>query len=244
MDALIAGIRGVHMIAGMLALFVAPGAMLTAKGGRAHRRWGKLYFWSMLVVALTAVLLALWRPIIFLALLALFSFYMAFAGYRALSRQRPAQGETATALDWAAAMVTLIASAGMIVMGLTTGVAIRQQLGVVPIVFGALGVVLAGNDLRKFLRPPADPAAWWFSHMGGMLGSYIATVSAFSVVNFTVLPVTVRWLWPTLVGVPVIIAWISYYRLRFRSKGASTAPSEPPPGTGGAGEARARTAAH
>ena len=50
--------------------------MLTVKGGRAHRRWGKIYFWAMAVVASTAIVLALWRPQIFLGLLAVFSFYM------------------------------------------------------------------------------------------------------------------------------------------------------------------------
>ena len=48
--------------------------------------------------------------------------------------------------------------------------------------------------------------------MGNMLGAYIATVSAFSVVNFTVLPPIVRWLWPTAVGVPLIILWIRHDR--------------------------------
>jgi hypothetical protein len=224
MEPLIAAIRWIHILAGTLALFVAPAAMLTAKGGRAHRRWGKLYFWSMLLVALTAGLLALWRPIIFLGLLAVFSFYMAFSGYRALYHKRPAHGDRATTLDWAAALVTLGASVAMIVVGLITPVAVRQRLGIVPIVFGVLGVVLAGNDLRRFIRPPAEPQAWWFSHMAGMLGSYIATVSAFSVVNFTFLPVAVRWLWPTVLGVPLIVVWITYYRLRFRQR-HPTAPA-------------------
>jgi uncharacterized membrane protein len=227
MEAWIAGTRWVHIVAGMVALFVAPAAMLTVKGGRAHRRWGKLYFWSMAVVALTAVILALRQPTVFLALLALFSFYMAYSGYRALYRKRPAQGEQATTADWVAAIITLGASTAMIVLGLATPVTVQARLGVVPLVFGALGVVLAGNDLRRFVRPPADPNAWWFNHMGGMLGSYIATVSAFSVVNFTFLPVAVRWLWPTAAGVPAIVMWITYYRRRFRRsrRAAASAPT-------------------
>jgi hypothetical protein len=53
--------------------------------------------------------------------------------------------------------------------------------------------------------------------MAGMLGSYIAAVSAFSVVNFAFLPTVVRWLWPTIVGTPLIALWIRYYRIRFGS---------------------------
>src|SRR5207245_346034 len=91
-------------------------------------------------------------------------------------------------------------SAGMLALGLALVVlglirpgASWQRLGVVPVVFGVLGMILAGLDIKKFVRPPVDRNAWWFAHMAGMLGSYIATVSAFSVVNFTFLPIAVRW---------------------------------------------------
>jgi len=224
MDALITPLRLMHICAGTIALVLAPLAMLTVKGGRAHRRWGKIYFWAMAVVAVTAVALALWRPQIFLALLAVFSFYMAFSGYRALSRKRPAEGQGATALDWTAALVTLVVSAALVVLGLVRPGSSWERLGIVPVVFGALGMLLAGLDIAKFVRPPADRHAWWFAHMGGMLGSYIATVSAFSVVNFAFLPTTVRWLWPTVLGTVAIAAWVRYYRVRFAG-GALAAPA-------------------
>ena len=41
----------VHVAAGVLAFVMAPLALFTAKGGRAHRRWGKIYFWAMATVA-------------------------------------------------------------------------------------------------------------------------------------------------------------------------------------------------
>ena len=85
-------------------------------------------------------------------------------------------------------------------------------------------MALAGVDLAKFVRPPAHRNAWWFAHMSGMLGSYIATVTAFSVVNFGFLPTAARWLWPTVIGTPLIALWVTYYRLRFRrTKGAAAA---------------------
>ncbi len=216
METFVTTLRGIHIAAGMLALGLAPLAMLTVKGGRAHRRWGRIYFWAMAVVASTAVVLALWRPQIFLALLAVFSFYMAFAGYRVLGRKRPDQGQGPRALDWAAALVTFAVSAALVVLGLVRPGASWQRLGIVPVVFGILGMVLSGLDIAKFVRPPADRNAWWFAHMTGMLGSYIATVSAFSVVNFTFLPLAVRWLWPTAIGTPLIALWVTRYKIRFR----------------------------
>ncbi len=187
MDALIGPLRWIHIFAGALALVVAPGAMLTVKGGRAHRRWGKIHFWLMAVVGLTAVVLGLWRPVTFLILVAVFSCYAAFTGYRVLGRKRPDRGD-------------------------------RPARGPEPesaVVLGAIGVALAGRDLWRFTRPPHDPRHWWFHHMTGLLTSYVPAVTAFSAVNFTFLPTTVRWLWPTLIGTVGIVGWVRYYRTRF-----------------------------
>src|SRR5437879_13203313 len=91
--------------------------MLTAKGGRTHRRWGKVYFWAMAAVALTAVVLAVWRPVVFLALLAVFSFYSGFSGYLALFRRRPREGAQAGGLAGTAAIGPFAASATLAVPG-------------------------------------------------------------------------------------------------------------------------------
>jgi hypothetical protein len=78
------------------------------------------------------------------------------------------------------------------------------------------------------VRPSPDRNRWWFDHMQGMLGSYIATVSAFSVVNFTFLPTTVRWLWPTVLGVPLVALWIGSYKARFRRSRSPSAVEATP----------------
>ena len=67
------------------------------------------------------------------------------------------------------------------------------------------GIMLTRNSL---INTPAHNRAWWFTHMRRMLAAYIATVSAFSVVNFQFLPPLVRWLWPSAVATIGIIAWV------------------------------------
>jgi hypothetical protein len=223
MATLIPFLLAIHVAAGALALVVAPAAMVTAKGGRAHRRWGTVYYWAMAVVALTAIVVALWRPNPFLALVAVFSFYFAFTGRRVLRHKRPDRGERATALDWGAAVAAAAASVALIVLGIVQPGAVWVKLGTVAVVFGVLGLAFAALQLSRFARPPADPTRWWFSHMSGMLGSYVAAFTAFSVVNFTFLPTTVRWLWPTLVGTPLIVLWVSYYKRRFQRRRAPEA---------------------
>jgi len=219
---LIQSIRWLHILAGMTAFFIAPIPLLTAKGGKTHRRWGQVYFWAMAVVAVTALVLALWRPILFLAFISVFSFYFAFRGYRVLRRKNPQQGPGA--LDWTAALVALLGSISLIALGVLRPSPVWMQLSVVAIAFGVIGVSFAGGDIWKFFHPPTDRRFWWYAHMAGMVGSYIAAVSAFSVVNFHFLPTAVRWLWPSAVGVPGLIVWVNYYKAKF-SRPLKTAPA-------------------
>jgi uncharacterized membrane protein len=225
METVITAMLWIHVLAGTLALFVAPGALLTVKGGPAHRRWGKIYFWAMAVVAVTALMVGLWRSRFFLMLVAVFSFYAALSGYRVLYRKRPERGQRATALDWTASLLTLGAGAALVAMGILKPTPAWREIGTVAVVFGLLSLVLAGRDVVAFLKPPADRNAWWYQHMGNMMGSYIAAVTAFSVVNFGFLPVTVKWLWPTVVGTPLIALWITYCRIRFNRVKAAAQPA-------------------
>src|SRR3984885_3729570 len=94
----IRALLGIPIAAGSTAFVMAPLALLTAKGGKAHRRWGKIYFWAMAVVASTAMVLALYRPILFLALVAVFSFYAAFSAYRVLFHKNFPRGEKVSSL--------------------------------------------------------------------------------------------------------------------------------------------------
>ena len=87
MTALVNTLHWTHIASGFVASFVAPLALVSAKGGRTHRRWGRVYFWSMAVVAATALFLSVYRPNYFLAFVSVFSFYLAFRGYRALKRK-------------------------------------------------------------------------------------------------------------------------------------------------------------
>src|SRR5215510_6579006 len=93
MESMVRSVLWIHVLAGSVALVVAPVALLTAKGGEPHRRWGKVYFLAMAVVASTALVVGYWRSILFLELVAVFSFYAALAGYRVLSRKRPDLGQ-------------------------------------------------------------------------------------------------------------------------------------------------------
>ena len=147
----------IHVLFGGIALFVAPAAMVTAKGGLWHRRWGKIFFWAITGVASTAVVLSLIRSGLFFLLVALFSFYLAFTGYRVLyrktSQQRASQG------DWIAASAMLVGSIVLLAYG--AYLMLTSSFGMVALVFGALGLLFAVRDIHEFRHHPADRMAWW-----------------------------------------------------------------------------------
>ena len=208
----------IHILFGSVALFVAPAAMLTRKGGLWHRRWGKIFFWAITGVAITAVVMSLIRSGLFFLLVALFSFYLALTGYRVLYRKTPQQ--RAGKADWTAASTMLLGSLALVAYGVY--LMVTSSFGIVAIVFGVIGLWLAMLDMRDFLHHPADKMAWWYSHMTRMLSAYIAAVTAFSVVNFKLLPPVPRWLWATVLGTLGIIVWTRYYRKKFGSTGFQT----------------------
>jgi hypothetical protein len=77
--------------------------------------------------------------------------------------------------------------------------------------FGAGGSVLVYRQLRSFIRPPAK-YHWFYAHIGNMIGGFIASVTAFSSQVMYFMPGIMQWLWPTFVGVPLIIYWTRSYQ--------------------------------
>ena len=208
---------GLHVASGSLAFVLAPIALMTAKGGKAHRRWGLVYFYAMAGVAASAMAMALYRPLLFLALVAIFSFYNAFLAYRVLGQKAAYKGgQSARPLDWAAAGFTFLASLALAVFGVFRP-AMVQGLGIPAIVFGLLGMRISWSAMWTYRHPPTEKMFWWYQHLQGMLGSYIAAWTAFLVV--TVEP-RVHWGWvlwvlPTAIGVPAVALMTAYYKRKF-----------------------------
>lgn len=72
----------VHVAAGSVALLAALVAISLSKGSTRHGQVGRVYFWAMMTVAATAVPVSILRPNLMLFFVALFSSYMAYAGWR------------------------------------------------------------------------------------------------------------------------------------------------------------------
>ncbi|GAB2943084.1 hypothetical protein GCM10027048_04590 [Hymenobacter coalescens] len=203
----------VHIAAGTTALLAGLVPMLGRKGGSAHVLAGRLYTACMVLVALTAVGLCLLQPLrfsrLFLAGVAVLSFYLSFTGWRA-ARRRSLHLPLPDRLLAVAALLTglLMVGAGLVLGALLLGF------------FGLLLCVFAGLDTWRLLRPQSTQGAWLLRHLTRMGGSYISAVTAFVVVNLGhVLPAgapgwlgLVGWLAPTFLGGYLIGRAVRRYR--------------------------------
>lgn len=195
--------RWLHIAAGFTGFFVAPVALAVRKGGPAHRAWGKVFFWAMVVAGTTAIVSASLNGLTFLLLTGIFSLYLACFGYRSLYLKHLGQGQRPALLDWLTVLVGLVIFVGTLMYGL-----LHFRTNPVPVVFGAIGTMTAGRQLRGFLRPgPPRPGQWLRNHISGFVGSYIAAVSAFSATSLKFISFPLNFLWPTIVLVPVLL-WL------------------------------------
>ena len=180
---------------------MAAGALSTPKGGRWHVLAGRVYAVGMTVVFLTAVPLAVLVRSSFLFYIALFSFYLVFAGWRfARNRQRRAHP-----VDWIA--VAAIVVTGLAMWRYAVVLALDGNSHWITLaVFGWIAIVLGLVDAWFHWTQPGG-ARRVARHLTNMMAGTIATITAVTVVNIDMEPVWVPWILPTVVITPLIIWW-------------------------------------
>ena len=193
---------GIHILGGSIALLSAAVAVVTKKGGQQHRRFGRYYTAGMLCIFVTAVPLALLTNNVFLFLIALFSFYLVFSGFR-FARNKSGVPHVQ---DWIAVTTILLSGVGMAALSF---IFLRQGNAqwVTLIAFSLIACGLGITDFKTLKNHNATGKQRVSRHLTNMLAGTIATVTAALVTNVTTEPIWVAWLAPTVVITPVIFYW-------------------------------------
>lgn len=216
MEEIIQFILYFHVFSGGVALLSGIGAIATKKGHKKHKLSGNIYFWAMLSVITTALFVGFYRNNIFLQTVAVFSFYMAFTGKRALRYKKEICPEP---IDWTVNLIALSVAIFMIYLAIVNALKIGFR-GVVPVlfVFGGILLAMALQDIVKLRKRNFIKNKWLLTHIGRMGGSFIATTTAFLLTNIHFNPGWVVWLAPTLLGTPIIIYSIRKWRIKMSPK--------------------------
>ena len=192
----------IHIASGSIALFSAALALSTEKGKKFHVLSGKSYFWGMVLIFLTAIPMSIINSNVFLFLIAIFSFYLAFSGMR-FARNRSG---VPTRVDLIAVNFMFLSGAGMWILAIIFFINNDSQF-ITLIVFGFLALSLGYGDFRVFKNETAKGKERIAKHLTNMMGGTIAVVTAVLVVNPPTDPEWVWWILPTFLITPLIFRW-------------------------------------
>ena len=196
-------IYGIHVPAGGVALLAGGVALMAEKGKKVHTKSGILFYYSMLISALAAFTIAVMpnHTSPFLFSVGIFSSYFLLGGYRSLRFKN--LNDTNLNIDKIIAAVMLVTGIIMIVYP----VVLNKEINIVLLVFGLVAIGFGLRDLYLFRDKKKLKTKWLKLHMGKMTGGYIASVSAFFVVN-QILPNLWNWFIPGIVGSIYISYWM------------------------------------
>lgn len=204
----------IHIAAGFTALLFGLVAMLTTKGQAWHNKTGLIYFWAMMIVALTSTIISLSSsPInLFLFVVGIFSFYLTFTGYRSTK----VKNNSPQLLDKSVTALMLLTTLGMAILGIYDWVNGSGRMTIILGIFGTIGGTLAIADVLVYKNGLDHPREWMLRHLGRMSGAYLATFTAFAVTNLQALmPLIFLWTLPPVIGANGIILATRYYRKKY-----------------------------
>ena len=191
-----------HIFAGFISLGIAYFLLFIKKGNKRHKKLGMIYVYGMSTIFLTAIPLSLLGEFnSFLFVIAIFSFYLAFSGYRQGRDRNGAREQIDKVLG------VFITATGILFYGLAVSAYLAEDsMWITSVIFGTIALVFGIND---FLRMKIVERPNFYDrtnlHLNLMLAGTIATTTAFIV---TIDPFSILWLnWvaPTIVGTPIII---------------------------------------
>ena len=191
-----------HILAGFISLAIAYVLLFIKKGNKRHKKLGMIYVYGMTTIFVTAIPLSLLGEFkSFLFVIAIFSFYLAFSGYRQGRDRNGAREQIDKVLG-----VFITATSILFYSMAVSLYLIEDSMWITSVVFGSIALGMGINDFR---RMKIDERPDFYDrtnlHLNLMLAGTIATTTAFIV---TLNPFSIDWLnWvaPTIVGTPIII---------------------------------------
>ncbi|HRH12268.1 MAG TPA: DUF2306 domain-containing protein [Bacteroidia bacterium] len=204
----------IHVAAGSVALLAGLIAIFLRNKVKLHRPAGKVYYWAMTVVFITAVFISLVKGNVFLFCVAVFTYYSCLTAYRSLRLKKLHLDQRPMWYDWVIEVVFGLIHIGFVVFALMK-IGKHPEFGIIALVFGLIGVNGNITTIKRFRAKNFKHKNYWLlAHIGGMLGSYIGAFTAFIVNNGNHIPAPpiVLWLGPTVLLVPFMMYELNIHK--------------------------------
>ncbi len=228
--------RALHIGAGFVGLAAFWLPLFAKKGGRVHKTAGNVFKYCAYIVLAAAVAgLAVyfaqaaaagvaWNDpqlafLIFLSYLTYVTYLSLHQGLQVLSAKRDL-----SSLNSPWNRLLAFGAIGLSVAIVAYAVSFRPSNQILLFALSPLGILGGLGVLTTIRGQRPESKAWFYEHMGNMIGCGIAFHTAFAVFGSQAifnlsLPgwmQVIPWIAPTLIGVPAITIWTRYYQRKFR----------------------------
>lgn len=192
----------IHAAFGGFALLAGLVSIIAQKGKNIHRKSGLIFFYSMMLSGIIAMIVAVLpnHESPFLFAVGIFSLYFVLTGNRALNFKRK---NPDLKIDKLISIIMITTGVLMILLPII----LTKSINIVLVVYAIVGIIFSVGDFILFRNPERLRKGWLKLHLGKMLGGYISATTAFVVVN-EFFPSFYGWFIPGIVGGFVIAYWM------------------------------------
>jgi len=192
----------IHAAFGGIALLAGLVSIIAKKGKNIHRKSGLIFFYSMMLSGIIAMIVAVLpnHESPFLFAVGIFSLYFVLTGNRALNFKRK---NPDLKIDKLISIIMITTGVLMILLPII----LTKSINIILVVYAIVGIIFSVSDLILFRNPRRLRKGWLKLHLGKMLGGYISATTAFVIVN-QFFPSFYGWFIPGIVGGFIIAYWM------------------------------------
>ena len=202
-----------HIAGGSIGLIAGSYIMLAKKGDKRHKLIGKIFAISMLGAGICSLILASIHRSDFLFAVGIFTIYMVGTGWRYLKLKDILKEQKPKIIDWMLMIFMILGCIRFAILGIKSILA-SQYFGAIILIFAWRGISFVMQDFKTFNKNIEIENYWLILHLQRMIGAYIASFTAFAVVNAPNELSFMPWILPSVLFVPYIIKWSKKYTIK------------------------------
>lgn len=204
MENLIKIIIYVHAFFGGIGLIAGTAIMFSKKGNLLHKKLGKIFSVGMLISSVISLFICMFpnHHNSFLLMIGIFTIYMILMGNRVINYKEEGYKNY---FDKIISGIMLIISVIMILFTIYQKI-FYNNFPILLLIFGTLGFFMSYKDF-VFYKNENRHKKWLVSHVGRIVGAYIASVTAFLVAGAGFGNNFYAWILPSIIGTIYIVFW-------------------------------------
>ena len=201
-----------HIIGGTIGLLAGTYITYAKKGDKIHKLIGKIFATNMLCAGICSFVLATLHRNDFLFAVGIFTIYLVGTGWRYLYLKNISDGQKPKLIDWFLMLFMFIASVLFLIMAVKSFID-KEYFGLIVLIFAWRGFSSVIADYKIYNGKIKAENYWLLFHLQRMMGAYIASLTAFIVVNAPDRISFLPWILPALIFVPLIFKWTRKYKI-------------------------------